>query len=54
MQPEGLGKLKKFIHLIGSRTRNLPTCSIVLQPLRYHMSLLTVLRDIKQYSVVKV
>jgi hypothetical protein len=22
--PEGLGKLKNFIHLIGSRTQNLP------------------------------
>jgi hypothetical protein len=28
---EGLGKLKK-IHLIGTRTRNRPTCSIVPQP----------------------
>jgi hypothetical protein len=25
----GLGKLKKFIHLNGSHTRDLPTCSIV-------------------------
>jgi hypothetical protein len=25
MRPEGLSKLKTFIHLIGSRTRNLPT-----------------------------
>jgi hypothetical protein len=29
MMPVGLRKLKKFIHLIGSRTRNLQTCSIV-------------------------
>jgi hypothetical protein len=28
---EGLGKLKK-IHLIGTRTLNLPACSIVPQP----------------------
>jgi hypothetical protein len=28
---EGLGQLKK-IHLIGTRTRNLPACSIVPQP----------------------
>jgi hypothetical protein len=35
VRPEVLRKLKKFIHLIGSRTRELPTCSIVLQPLRY-------------------
>jgi hypothetical protein len=26
--PEGLGKLKKFIYLIRSRTRDLPACSI--------------------------
>jgi hypothetical protein len=26
---EGLGKSKKFIHLIGSQTRDLPACSIV-------------------------
>jgi hypothetical protein len=29
MGPEGLGKLIKIIHLIGSRTRNLPVCNIV-------------------------
>jgi hypothetical protein len=29
VQPEGLGKLKKVIHLIGSRTRDLQACSIV-------------------------
>jgi hypothetical protein len=34
---EGLGKLKEFIHLIGSRTRDLPACSIVPQPLRYRV-----------------
>jgi hypothetical protein len=28
---EGLGQLKK-IHLIGTRTRDLPACSIVPQP----------------------
>jgi hypothetical protein len=27
---EGLGKLKKFIHLIGSQTHDLPACSIAL------------------------
>jgi hypothetical protein len=31
---EELGKLKKLIHLNGSRTRNLPPCSIMPQPLR--------------------
>jgi hypothetical protein len=29
---EMLGKLKKFNHLIGSRTRDLPACSILPQP----------------------
>jgi hypothetical protein len=33
MRLKVLGKLKKFIHLIGSRTRDLPTCSIVPQPI---------------------
>jgi hypothetical protein len=31
--PEGLGKLKKFVHLM-SRTRNVPDCSTVPHPLR--------------------
>jgi hypothetical protein len=29
---EGLGKLKKKIHVIGTRTHDLPACSIVPQP----------------------
>jgi hypothetical protein len=29
---EGLGQLKKFSDLIGTRTRDLPVCSIVSQP----------------------
>jgi hypothetical protein len=29
---EGLGQLKKKIHLIGTRTRDFPVCSIVPQP----------------------
>jgi hypothetical protein len=28
VRPEGLGKLKKSIHLIGSPTRDLPVCNI--------------------------
>jgi hypothetical protein len=32
VQLEGLSKLKKKIHLIGTRTRDLPDCSIVPQP----------------------
>jgi hypothetical protein len=34
--PEGLGKLEK-IHLIRTRSRDLPVCSIVPQPLRYRV-----------------
>jgi hypothetical protein len=37
VRPEGLDKLKKFIYLFGSRTRNLPVCSLVPQPLRYRV-----------------
>jgi hypothetical protein len=29
VRPEGLGQLKKFLHLIGSRTRDFAACSIV-------------------------
>jgi hypothetical protein len=39
---EGLGKLKKKkkkIHLIGTRTRNFPACSIVPQPTTGHFLL---------------
>jgi hypothetical protein len=32
VRPEGLGKLKKYIHLKGSRTLDLPACTIVPQP----------------------
>jgi hypothetical protein len=35
VRPEGLGKLIKFNYLMGSRTRDLPGCSTVPQPLRY-------------------
>jgi hypothetical protein len=38
VQLEGLAKLKRIIHLIGSRTRNLPACSIVPHPLRYQVT----------------
>jgi hypothetical protein len=37
---EGLGNLKKIIYLIGSRTSDLPACSIVPQPLLYRVPLL--------------
>jgi hypothetical protein len=37
MRPEGLGKLKIFIHIIVSRTRYLPACSVLPCPVRYHM-----------------
>jgi hypothetical protein len=29
VRPEEFDNLKKFIHLIGTRTRDLPACSIV-------------------------
>jgi hypothetical protein len=32
MQLEGLGKLKKIIHLIEYRTSDFPACNIVSQP----------------------
>jgi hypothetical protein len=38
VRPEGLDELKKCIHLIGSRARVLPACSIVLQPIRYRVT----------------
>jgi hypothetical protein len=36
---EGLGKMKECtsIHLIGTRTRDLPACSIVPEPLRFRV-----------------
>jgi hypothetical protein len=37
MGPEGLGKLIKYNDLIGSRTRELPACGIVPQPLLYRV-----------------
>jgi hypothetical protein len=39
VRPEGLCKFKKLIHPTESRTRDLPTCSIVPQPLRYRVVL---------------
>jgi hypothetical protein len=36
VRPEGLSKLEK-IHLIGTRSPDLPVCSIVSQPLRYRV-----------------
>jgi hypothetical protein len=39
VHPEGLGKLKKLIHRIGSRTRDLPACSVMPQPLYYRVPL---------------
>jgi hypothetical protein len=37
MQLEGSGKIKKFSHLTGSWTHNLPACSLVSQPLSYRI-----------------
>jgi hypothetical protein len=33
VRPEGLGKLIKIFHLIGSRNRDLPVCNIALNKL---------------------
>jgi hypothetical protein len=41
VRPEGLGKLKKLFYLMGSRTRYLPACTIVPQPLRYSVPHIT-------------
>jgi hypothetical protein len=41
VRPEGLGKSKKFIHLNGPRIRDLPACSLVPQPLRYCVLLIS-------------
>jgi hypothetical protein len=32
VRPEGIGKLKKKMDIIGSRIRDLPACSIAPQP----------------------
>jgi hypothetical protein len=37
MRPEGLGKLKKLIRLLSLEPHDLPSCSIVLQPLHYRV-----------------
>jgi hypothetical protein len=39
VRPEGLGKLIKIINLIGSRTHDLPACSIMPHPLSYRITL---------------
>jgi hypothetical protein len=37
VRQQELNKFKKFIHLMTPRTRNLPDCSILPQPLRYRV-----------------
>jgi hypothetical protein len=37
VQPEGLGKLKNFIHLVWSRTCDLVACNVVPEQLCYHL-----------------
>jgi hypothetical protein len=44
VRPQGLGKLKTFIHLIGSRTRDVPVCSIVPQPQCYRVNPFSTIR----------
>jgi hypothetical protein len=55
VQPEGLGKVKKFTHLIGSPTCDLPAFSTVPRPLRYrelpHMKCTTPVSYIKHCKV---
>jgi hypothetical protein len=51
MRPEGLGKFKN--HLIGYRTRDLPICSIVAQPLRYRVPFLAGTRNISPFRRVQ-
>jgi hypothetical protein len=43
VRPEGLGKLEK-IHLIGTRSRDLPACSIVPQPPCHRVPPLSILK----------
>jgi hypothetical protein len=47
VRPEGLGNLEK-IHLIGTRSRDLPVCNVVPQPLRYRVPRLSNKRRWKQ------
>jgi hypothetical protein len=47
VRPEGLGKLEK-IHFIGTRSRDLPVCNIVPQPLRYCVPQLKLLLPLKE------
>jgi hypothetical protein len=59
MWSEGLGKLMKYNCLIGPRTRDLPSCNLVPQPLRYVMvteqnvecNTLVYLRSVRQLLV---
>jgi hypothetical protein len=44
VRPEGLGKLKKFIHHIGSRTRDLPARCRVPELLTYLLKMLAKLK----------
>jgi hypothetical protein len=44
---EGLGQLKK-IHLVGTRTRDLPACSIVPQPTTLPRTVLKTVRGIRE------
>jgi hypothetical protein len=50
VRPERLGKLKKFVHLIG--TRDLPACTIVPQPLRYRVPQNRLIGQVKIISVI--
>jgi hypothetical protein len=51
--PEGLGKLKKLFHLIETRTRNLPACSIVPQLLSYRVPRILSCSGEHSYGILK-
>jgi hypothetical protein len=53
VRPEGLGKLEK-IYLIGTRSLDLPVCSLVPQPLRYRVPLDLPLKEPQLSRLVEV
>jgi hypothetical protein len=48
VQPEGLGKFKKLIYLIGSRISDLPACSIVPQRLSIEQNSINLVMNTEQ------
>jgi hypothetical protein len=54
VRPEGLSKLKTFIHLIGSRILDLPACSIFPSRLCYRVHKKRNKTELTPYSPLKV